>query len=263
MRRFSVAAMALIGMLSVAGSGQAIEYQAETSLAAYRWVEAAGLATPKETGPMITVGAWVSGAPAVRQPALRLRGEMEFFTGWMAYDTAFLAAPTVDVRTHTFYLGSRYEGSIGWRVGTPDSSLEPFVGLGLRSWLRSIQSNSSVDGYPERYRIIYGRLGLRGVRTIAGTGFYGVASIEPLLWAREDVDLTNTVYNETLEIKNGKQTGWTLEAGLQFRAVDVGIFWRATRLGKSQVVSCNVSPFGCYQPRSDQDIIGLKLGFVF
>lgn len=264
MRRI-LAATGMVGMLSVVltGAAQAIEYRLEASLAAYRWVEAAGLVTPKETGPMITVGGWVSGAPSVRNPDLRFRGEMEFFSGWMAYDTAFLTAPTVDVSTHTFYLGSRQEGGVGWRFGDAAASIEPFVGLGLRSWLRSIQSNSSVDGYPERYRMIYGRIGLRGVRTVGGTGFYGLASLDPLLWAREDIDLTDTIYNETLTVKNGRQVGWTVETGLRFKTAEVGIYWRATRLGESNLVSCNVSAGGCYQPRSDQDLVGLKLGFGF
>lgn len=239
------------------------DYRVEASLAAYQWVEATEPIAVEESGLMVTVGGWVSGSPTVQQPAIRLRGEVEFFTGWVGFDTAFLTAPDVGVSTHTLYFGSRQEGSMGWRFGSSHSSIEPFVGIGLRSWLRSIQSNSTVQGYPEFYRTVYTRLGLRGAHVLHGKGVYGVASVDPLIWARETIDLTETIYNETLKVRNGKQVGWTLEVGLQFLTLDLGLYWRATRLGESNIVSCNVSASGCLQPRSDQDLIGLKVGWVF
>jgi hypothetical protein len=120
-----------------------------------------------------------------------------------------------------------------------------------------------VQGYPEWYYTIVGRLGLRLDQTEAvGWRWYGVVSADPMLWATEVIDLTDAT-GEALYVENGLNIGWTLELGVRQGKADVGLFWQAVRFGESNVVACSLSSSGCVQPKSDQDILGVKFGVSF
>jgi hypothetical protein len=249
--------------MALPGSAWAIESGVDARLALYRWVEDLQPIAPTETGPMALVGGWMRGAPSPSYPSLRLRGDVRLLVGYVNYDTALLSAPTVPRSTRTAYVGSIQEGSVGWRMQRAGGFLEPFAGLAYRWWLRHIESNSSVTGYDEWYRMLVARLGVRGELTLdERSAAYWEFSGDPMLWAREEIDLEDTT-GETLHVENGRRLGWTIETGLRMGGGDVGIFWQSVRLGESNVVPCSLSPFGCLQPKSDQDIVGVKATIMF
>lgn len=243
----------------------AVEYRLDGSVAAYRWVEHTGSLDVKESGPVLQLGGYVSGFPSEADPTLTLRGDVHLLVGRVNFDTALLTSPGTPVATHTVYVGTTQEGSLGKRIGGERGFVEPFVGLAYRWWLRQIESTDTVTGYPEWYRTLYARLGVRwNANLSAHVGVFGVLSVDPMLFAQEQVDWTNTIYNQTLTVRNGKRPGWTVEAGLRQGTVDLSAYWQATRFGESNSVACNVPPaFRCGQPQSDQDIIGLKVGAQF
>jgi hypothetical protein len=241
----------------------AIEYGVDGSVAAYQWVEDIGSFKTKEFGPVVHLGGFLSGAPVATAPNLRVRGQIRLMVGHVNYDTALISSPGTKVTTHSSYIGLGEEASLGWRVEQPRGAVEPFVGLGYRWWVRSIASNSSVSGYPEHYQMIYARLGLRGGATLPGqVGPYVVFSVDPVLAAREEIDLSDTT-GEILRVHNGKRAGWTIEGGLHKQWGEVGLFWQAVRFGESNTVPCSLSLFGCLQPKSDQDIFGVRAAILF
>jgi hypothetical protein len=244
-------------LLALPGSAWAIESGVDARLAFYRWVEDLQPIAPTETGPMALVGGWMGGSPLPSHPSVRLRGDVRLLVGYVNYETALLATPTVPRSTESVYLGSTQEASVGWRVQRPEGFLEPFAGLAYRWWLRSIQSNSTVTGYDEWYHTLVARLGVRGELTVGkGSAIYWEFSGDPMLWAKEDID--GVVAGEVLHVENGKRLGWTIDTGLRTRRIEVGVFWQAMRLGESNVLSN-----GLGQPKSDQDIIGVKVAVPF
>ena len=251
-----------LGGMSV-WDARAIEYQAKVGAAMYSWQEQIGGLTPKELGPALTLGGYIKGFPSSANPGLSLRSDAEMFLAHVNYDTyeSFTNAP---VTLHTNYLGLTYEASAGWRSSDSPNAIEPFIGYGLRWWLRSIQSSDTVSGYPEQYTIIYNRIGLRGGREIRGhTVLHGSVSLDPMLFAREQVDFTSFPSGDTFTVKNGLRPGWTVELGMRGETVDGTISWRATRFGPSNTVSCLQGTAQCHQPESRQDMIGLTLGIFF
>jgi hypothetical protein len=261
-----LAAIVVIGWFSP-GEARAIDYRLEVGMPTYQWKEHFSAGTPRESGPLLTLGGYVSGFPWESAPAATLRGDFEMFLTRVPYSTftQSLSGPTAvtPVDTHSDYLGFRYEGSLGRRFGSEVTGVEPFLGLGVRWWLRYIETTDAATGYPELYHTLYGRVGVRANRAF-GERFllHGAASIDPLLWAQERIDWTD-ISGEKLTVRNGKRAGWTIELGVGDGSLDGTVYWRATRLGKSNAVSCLGGTSLCSQPESDQDIIGMKLGFVF
>ena len=260
---------------------RAIEYRLEAGLAAYRWTEHLSYGTPKEQGPILVFGGYVSGFPSIAAPALTVRGDVQVFLGRVNYDTYAqnLSNPALITpsSTHSGYVGVRYGGDVGWRFDAGRVAMEPFLGAAYRWWWRYVESDGGAQGYPEVYNTVYGRIGLRGEYALAsGMALRGAASIDPLLWAQEQIDLTDFAYidsgslveGQRVTVKNGLRPGWTIEMGIRQGNLDVTGYWQAVRLDESNIVTCydSVNPAvrrRCLQPESHQDVIGLKVGFAF
>ena len=261
-----LAAIVVTGWFSP-GEARGIDYRLEVGLPTYQWKEHFSGETPRESGPLLTLGGYVSGFPWESTPRVTLRGDVEMFLTRVPFSTfaQSLSGPgtVTPLDTHSDYLGFRYEGSLGRRFGSEAAGLEPFLGLGARWWLRYIETKDAVTGYSELYHTLYGRVGVRARRPF-GARFllHGAVSIDPLLWAQERIDWTD-ISGERLTVRNGKRPGWTIELGVGDGSLDGTVFWRATRFGESDHVSCLGGTSRCFQPESDQDIIGMKLGLAF
>jgi hypothetical protein len=256
----------LMALLSQTGA-YALEYRMKPGLALYQWKEAFDQRTPKESGPIITFDVSVSGFPSTVNPDLSLRSDFQIFLGRVAYDTfaQSLTTPSAltTLNTHTVYLGFSYEGSAGLRLTSGPRVVEPFIGYGLRWWLRHIESASGVSGYQEFYTTIYNRVGVRWQHGVGERhAIFSTVSVDPMLWAREQIDWSS-ISGETLTLRNGIRPGWTVEFGVRGPTMDGTVYWRATRLGESNAVSCSGGTARCLQPESQQDVIGVNVGFVF
>ncbi|MFZ5863800.1 MAG: hypothetical protein ACOYXR_13280 [Nitrospirota bacterium] len=277
----------LFAIVPAIGSAYAIEYGLEGSAAAYRWVEDFGGLRPEEFGPVVELGGYVSGMPyrlggsPESATSLTLRGDVRLLLGRVNYDTFetdLNTNVTTPVSTTTTYVGATYEGSVGARGVRNIGYLEPFIGLGFRWWLRDV---GGASGYPEVYRQIYGRVGVRTEHALGDKlKFRSTFSVDPVLWSREEVDLSGIAFMDTdfspavlvegqrFTVKNGLKPGWTVEAGIRQGQLDITGFWRAVRLGESNRVICMESAQpqarrGCLQPESDQDVFGVRFGVAF
>ncbi len=276
--------LAWLATVIVIGLGSApawaVEYGLEGSVAEYRWVEDFGSRDPKEFGPVLQLGGYISGSPSVSFAPLTLRGDVRMLVGQVGYDTFeqdLITGALRPTKINTSYLGFTQEGSIGLREGIEDGYLEPFLGLGYRWWWRDIGGSG---GYTEFYRLIYGRVGARTEHELGGAlKFHTTFSVDPLLWAREQIDLTGSAYNDPnfggvlvqgqrVTLKNGLHPGWTVEMGIRRDKIDLTGYWQAVRLDESNIVICYDSTIpaarqACDQPESHQDIFGLRVGFAF
>jgi hypothetical protein len=257
-----IAGLTFVILIGVGSMPAAIALEAgvDVGTAYYNWQEQTSCGTAEETGPIATLGGYISGVPDKRQPALRLRSDLEFFMGQVDYDTfygACIASPH-----DTNYWGVKLEGSGGWRIAIGKHYLEPFLGFAYRTWQRDIESRAA-QGYPEWYRTFYGRIGIRSsVKLSPGLTFKSAFSLDPMLAAREEVDWRSVAgFREKIHIKNGRRLGWSVQTGIQLNHLEVVAYWQATRLGKSHSVSCGSTT--CFQPKSSQDVIGFKLGYLF
>ncbi len=261
-----LAAIVVIGWFSP-DEARAIDYRIEVGLPTYQWKEQFSGGTPRESGPMLTLGGYVSAFPWESAPRVTIRGDVEMFLARVPYSTfaQSLSSPGVvtPVDTHSDYLGFRYEGSLGRLFFSEAGWLEPFLGLGARWWLRYIETDDSSKGYSETYHTLYGRVGVRSGRPV-GPRFrlHGAVSFDPMLWAQERIDWSD-ISGEKLTVQNGKRPGWTIELGIGDGWLDGTMYWRATRFGESNRVPCLGGASRCFQPESDQDIIGMKLGLKF
>ncbi|GEM_PF-2980749 len=262
----------------------ALEISHQLGVAYYTWKEYTSLGTVKESGPIGTLGWSLSSSLPPEAKTLMAHAHFEIFGGQVDYDTKTQIG--IPVNTNTDYLGFKVEGSMGWAIvlrSTYESMeqlqkriktkkikilktnkkrivtfVEPFVGLAFRYWDRVIESSVDVQGNPasgsvELYSNIYARIGTNVSHMLNGhTTLYANFSLDPMLWASERVDI-----GQILVLSNGKRLGWEVEAGTRIKQVNFDVYWQATRLEKSNVVGC------CFQPKSDQDIIGIKFGYLF
>ncbi len=265
----------------------ALEIGQELGVAYYTWKEDTSFGTVKESGPIWTLG-WSLSSSVSPETKTKGLGNIEIFWGVVDYDTV-----AVDqfgnfvsfVNTDTSYLGFKIEGSMGWpivlrsrdeneEIGVDEDiedpgdsevsktiedrrhflfTVEPFVGLAFRMWDRIIENSNGVSGGIELYRNLYARLGVSATQTLnESVTIYETVSADPMLWARQKAG-----GGGVLSFKNGKRMGWEIESGARFRKVNIAAYWQATRFGESDVVS------GFFQPKSDQDIIGVKFEFLF
>lgn len=264
----------------------AIEYRLQGDVAAYRWVEDLGQTEVKESGPVFQLGGYVSGfpyisgSPSESTAVMTLRGDLRLLVGRVEFETFnqdLVTGALAPLTTHSTYLGTTQEGTIGLHQGVESGYLEPFIGLGYRWWLRDIGGDT---GYREYYRLLYGRVGLRTEHGLGKTTkFRTVFSVDPLLWARETIDFSDSAFNDPtfggvlvvgqrFTVENGLRPGWTIEMGFRQAHIDVTGYWQAVRLGESDLVVGYDSAIPAArrffrQPESHQDILGLRVGVEF
>ena len=261
-----------------AGSGYFDVYAA---LDAFTWKEFSGHdRLLKENGALGGVGFAYHGLIGEGGVALTLTPRIEIFTGEVDYDgqacdTAGNCFPSI---TDTGYLGTKLEFDLGGRFGK-GFVIEPFGGLGIRSWLRDIQdtvaynpfsgSAVAVSGYTEDWTAIYLRLGLRGDIEFsqASNMFFEAVAKVPVY--NENVAYLSDVafYYEDVTLKPGKQVSFFAELGFRRNAFKISGFYESLRFPESDHVIEYNPFFGAFieswQPESDADIFGVRIGASF
>ncbi len=212
----------------------------------------------KESGPISTLGISTKTDFA---NSLTLKAKGELFIGSVDYDGQTQAG--TPLKTDTDYSGFRIEADMGKIFMVAEkSSLEPFAGLGWKSWLRDLQSSNTAIGYEETWSIVYARLGVRGDH---------VFSKQLKLFAEAGLNLP--IYNENvvdlggvdITIEPGKEASLFAEAGLKWKNLKASIFYEGMRFSKSglEFIEVGGDIYGFYQPESKADIFGVHIGIAF
>jgi hypothetical protein len=224
----------------------------------------------KESGPRYGVGfAYTHEFPY----HLTLKPRIELNGGEVDYDGQTNAVPPAAVSTTTKYFGLKFEMDLGDRI-TPSQSfvLEPFAGLGIRSWSRDIENSIAADGsfargYTENWTSFYGRLGVRGDLSLGEMNkLFLEAGVKLPVYTENYIDDSN-VSREALTLKPGNKPSLFAEAGVKLHLFKISAFYDSMRFKKSPTVvvydPTRGGYVGYYQPKSEADMFGLKIGASF
>lgn len=210
----------------------------------------------EESGMIYGVGSLIR---SDNRNAFNFKFKGELFGGSVDYDGQ--TQEGTPVKTDTDYFGFKLEGDSGYRFMIAEkSSLEPFVGLGLRWWKRDIQSTDEGIGYEETWSSFYVRAGIYGDHMISGQAkvFLEGGAKFPL-YTRNEPDFSEFgLENPTLE--PGSEVSLFAEAGLKWSKIKVAVFYEGMRFSESDLDD-TYNAF--YQPESKADMFGVNIGLSF
>ncbi len=223
----------------------------------------------KESGTLVGVGFMYQKEFANH---VTLRPAAEVFGGPVDYDGTACDINTrvcQPATTTVDYFGLKLQGDVGRRFDSERGRyryIEPFGGLGMRIWDRNINNGTAADGsatagYLERWITLHARLGVRGGIDISDrTNLFAEAGLKLPLY-NENTAYQNIVGRD-VTVKPGKQVSVFAEAGMKISRFKASLFYDGLRFSRSDVVDVG-GGLGFLQPRSTNDIYGLKLGAVF
>lgn len=202
---------------------------------------------------------------------LTVRPRAEIFGGQVDYDGQ--TQDGIPAQTDTDYAGVKTEGDVGFRWGDPQkATVEPFVGLGWRYWVRDIQDATInggngipifISGTTERWSTLYGRLGLRGDIVFTDTVRMFLEGTVKLPIDNEEVaeDVCTNYGCDDVDLEPGKRVSYYAELGLKASMFKVSAFYEGLRFSKSDTVA--IPGAIIWQPESKANIYGVNIGVSF
>jgi hypothetical protein len=260
-------------------AGRVEEWSLYPSFQYFTWEEFRdGARILKENG--LLVGAGGTARFDLYDRKLMLKAKGELFGGDVDYngrtqqDLLNPALSERPVKTDVIYFGIKAETDMGWRFPLAQGSFEPFAGLGYRWWLRSLRESTTLDangnplpvgGYPEYWQSLYARLGARAAWSYGGDlSLFAEAGGKYPLYNENLADFPGT---GRVAIKPGKAWSAFAEIGATRKRFRTTLFYEGFRFSQSARVrafsSFDNSIVELSQPKSDSDIFGVNLGWLF
>jgi hypothetical protein len=234
----------------------------------FRWREFrdTGERLLQEKGARFTVGAALDNFRR-ESPGVLYNVNGNFYLGNVNYDgqTQSGNAATTDVE----YYGATIEALGGYRFGRR-IGLDVFGGLGLDSWLRSINDGRTTSGtvaygYDEFYTILHGKAGLGFFQQLDGWRYTLQGGVKLPLSTSEHVDLGSGV-----DLQPGPKS--SAFANFQFdfgsgrhNRYGFALYYDSYRFSQSdpEVLIDGGSTYLVVQPRSHMDVYGVRLSYYF
>jgi hypothetical protein len=273
---FFVAAAAAFSTMTSGGIAQgAQEFDVFGTAQSFTWREFDdnGSQLLRESGPLFGVGVIFT----LREEGSRRRSTFkgDLFGGQIDY-VGQVNISHVPVTSDTIYFGFQGQGDMGWGIRAGErAELIPFVGAGVRWWVRSIDDSTDAFGTPvsgteEFWSSYYLRSGLRGEVKLQGkkeatkdttreeknrtTLFAEVAARLPV-YNENNVPDAGVILNPRIA------PSLCAEIGLRGERLRVRAFYEGLRFKKSgDEIS---GSFTVWQPESEADIYGLSVGAAF
>ncbi len=234
----------------------------------WREFDDAGGQILKESGPRFGVGvayAHEYSNHMTMKPRIELNG------GSVDYDGQTQAG--VPAASTTNYFGFKFELDLGGRIRPSQSFvLEPFGGIGFRSWFRDIEDTVAADGsvaagYTEDWSTFYGRIGIRGEQDLGQMNkLFLEAGVKLPFYTENYIDDDNVSYEE-ITLEPGNKPSLFAEAGVKLQSFRISAFYDSMRFKTSPTVVVYDPSLpgyvGYQQPRSDADMFGLRIGGSF
>lgn len=223
----------------------------------------------KESGPQYGIGGTIKlNLLQGSAGAWTLNSKTEMFGGVVDYDgTTFSSDPVTDnrpVKTDVNYFGISEDLDLGWAIPVQKITVEPFAGVGYRWWMRDLESSTSVgtngvpfavSGYTEHWRSFSFRAGARSQYPLSENVTFSVmAAARYPFHNRNNIDVAG-VGKISLEPKS--EWSAIAEAGLRYKRIVATVYYESFIFPDSAPVA------GFYQPRSESEIVGLRLGWAF
>lgn len=247
---------------AAAGAAYSAEIDVHGALESFVWKEFVDSARLlKESGVLTGVGISYRNEYSDR---LILDESAEIFGGRVGYDgstqTGVPTTSTVD------YFVLKLKGDVGksFSIAGP-YSLEPFAGLGYRTWLRHIRNGTTsagrpVQGYTEQWMTLYVRLGARsGLDISENKRLFAEAGVKLPLYNQNTAYLDREGIGPDVTMHPGWDWSVFAEAGMRIDGVKAAVFYDGLRFTRSE----DVGTLGTHQPRSTADIYGVSIGVLF
>jgi len=228
----------------------------------------------KEDGTLGGIGFTYHGILGEKGAALTIQPRVELLWGTVDYNgQACTSSGTCEAYTDkTGYFGGKFELDLGGKFGTT-VAVEPFGGIGAKSWWRDLKdgwtlSGQPVRGYTEHWLTVYGRLGLRSEIKLSENSKIFIEAVAKLPISNDNTAyLTDAGYADDPTLHPGKKTSYAAEAGVKFHVLKVSVFYDSMRFKQSDTVYFFDPMAGgvvsIYQPRSEADMYGVKVGASF
>lgn len=267
-------------VLTVAGSWMLLAVAASQSAAAqfggiqeltvypfvqyFTWKEFddAGKRLLKESGPQFGAGGAIKLALLQGDVgAMTLKGKLEVFGGQVDYDGQYQDG--TPAKTDVDYIGLKQELTVGWAIPLRQVSIEPFAGLGYRWWLRDIKGSG---GYTEHWSTLYLLLGARSKYKISADSDFFIMGGAKYAFENE-----NSIYDfpgvGDVRLEPGNDWAAVAEGGIKYKHITASIYYENFIFPASPGVlksdSLSHSNVIISQPRSESEIIGIKVGWAF
>ncbi len=218
----------------------------------------------RESGPRFGVGFTYNFE--FQEHHLILKPRIEIIGGVLDYDGATQAG--VPVKTDTNYFSGKLELDLGWRFGSLQrASIEPFAGIGVHGWYRDIQDATASNGtpaygYTEEWYTFYIRAGLRGdIALTENTRLFAEAGGKFPVYNENTAHFDEANLGPDVTFNPGREPSWFAEAGIKYRAFKASFYYDSMLFSKSGIAYSGGTPY--YQPKSQADIYGIKLGASF
>jgi hypothetical protein len=225
----------------------------------FKWTETlpTGNKALDETGVLYGLG--FDAKHSSRSSPLFMLAKGEVFFGQVDYDGHVQAG--YPVKTDSTYFGMDVEGGIGFHIGGEKALLAPFAELGWKWWSRDIADATFIDGtgtvqdavgYSELWSMYFAKLGIWGSASISKSSFASIeAGVLFPLYTKSDVSLASV----KLEPKG--QPSPFAEVGISIKKFRVAAYYESLRFDESPIVG------GVFQPKSEMDVFGGKIGVSF
>lgn len=219
----------------------------------------------KETGPRFGIG--LNHDVQFYNDHLIFKPRIEIIGGRVDYEGS--TQSHIPLESDTDYYDGKVGFDLGWRyTSLKKYSIEPFVGAGLRGWYRKIHDAAASDkitqakGYPEEWRSAYFRVGLRGDLALAEKTllFVEVGSTFPV-YNQNKARFDESDLGPDVTFTPGNQPSWFAEAGVQYTPFRAGIYYDSLRFSKSDNEHSRGTIY--YQPRTEADMYGIRVGIIF
>ena len=249
----AIQALALVGLLMAVPAHA--EWSVNVQIERFKWNEQ--LTPPPdvdETGGRAGVGwSWQMD----EESGFRYRYRGGLYAGSIKYQgQTFTGTPAQGTSD---YAGIVNEVHVLYRA--PDSWLQLVAGVGFDYWQRTFPSTSQ----REDWSVWFTRFGVE-TGTWTKRGFFAGAGAKYPIYTNENAHLTDAGFDQNPELRPGRELSGYAEVGYRLspRWKFTG-YYDSYRFAQSPDVQLTAGPraFVASQPRSAQDVIGLRIDYYF
>jgi hypothetical protein len=192
-----------------------------------------------------------------KDPGLSAAYNLKLYTGNVDYTGALLGS-NLPISAETHYRGISNEVQSLYRM--PSNALDFVLAAGWDHWVRDLSANQT-----ETWDVLYARLGAN-FNSTARQGPFGGAGVKYPVYVRENGHLTDAGFRQNPRLR--PKGDFSFYGTLGYRvtpAWDVMAFYDSYRFKQSNtvVVSNSTSLVQVFQPKSRQDVVGLKVQHNF